>query len=239
MRVITYASVSCHIINPHNARTAIRASDDWFSCDRINRTIEEAICVSQCVAQRIGIVSVCVWWLQLSVVPLRLAHPPSLYLIHALRTLQVDADGQLEPDAVRNYTQQLSQTGWQRAAAANVSDTCLAENANATAAQPPPLTTSTGCNTAALRLSYCLWREFTRACPRELQSRSKRCLQLRDRLANGESLDVQAYQSSFRLKVEENAQTPPKQPQQQQKRQELQQRPDVTNIVSRMLMDLA
>lgn len=216
----------CQHMCIHNTHTiAIRASDDWFSCSRINRTIEEAICVSQCVAQRIGIVSLCVWWLQLSV-PLRVAHPSSLYLIHALRTLQVDADGNLVPDAVRNYTQQLSQAGWQRAAAANVSDTCLAEDANATATP----TTDNGCNMAALRLSYCLWREFTRACPRELQSRSKRCLLLRDRLVNGENLELQAYQS-FRLHplADHKAQSQPEQ----------QQRPEVTNVASRMLMGLA
>lgn len=100
---------------------------------------------------------------------------------------------------MRSNTQSLAQATWQQTASANVSTTCLDEVAAA-----PGNRTSSGCNPAALQLSFCVWREFTLRCPAEFRSHSRRCDTLRDRLTAGENLDVDAYFSYRALTLAES-----------------------------------
>lgn len=45
------------------------------------------------------------------------------------------------------------------------------------------------CNGASLKFAHCVWREFTKSCPADKQSDSKKCSALREKLAKGEDID--------------------------------------------------
>lgn len=45
------------------------------------------------------------------------------------------------------------------------------------------------CNGASLKFAHCVWREFTKSCPADKQSDSKKCSALREKLAKGEDVD--------------------------------------------------
>lgn len=84
----------------------------------------------------------------------------------------------------------ISSAEWQKAVADKVSETCIAEAKEAVKANPP---TEGKCNCAAIKFSHCMWREMVKACPKAMQSDSKKCASLREKLDKGETIDYHQF----------------------------------------------
>ncbi|KAJ6647571.1 hypothetical protein Bhyg_02794 [Pseudolycoriella hygida] len=129
-------------------------SVDMFSCEKVNKTKEEFVCVTQCVGQKLNI---------------------------------VDKDGNLIESAVKEHVKNdISSSEWQKAVSDTVSQTCIAEANEAVKANPPE---NGKCNPASIKFSHCMWREMIKACPKDLQSDSNKCVKLREKLDKGEKVE--------------------------------------------------
>lgn len=151
-----------------------------FSCEKVNRTKEEYVCVTECVGKKIKIVS-----------------KFKKYIIknNYKCNFQLDQDGNLIEAAVREHVKNdLSRTEWQKNTADSVTSKCLTEVREALKNKK---TEAGKCNCAGLKFAHCAWREFTKSCPKELQSESKKCTGLREKLEKGDKIDFHSYHHKY------------------------------------------
>lgn len=82
---------------------------------------------------------------------------------------------------------QLTYVQWQKDIADEISTKCIHEASDAKNDAPSK------CKSASLKLGHCLWREYTRSCPKEFQNDSAKCTKLRSKLDNGIKYDFGNY----------------------------------------------
>lgn len=148
---------------------------DMFKCEQINKTKEEFKCVAQCAAQKMN---------------------------HA------DKDGNLIEDEVRRHIKNdVAIADWQKEKIDDIITNCFAEVKKpevatvATAkvrrdtAEPTVAVAAADkkCNPASLKFGYCAWRELSKACPKEFQSDSPKCVKLREKFAKGENVSPLSF----------------------------------------------
>ncbi|XP_055535876.1 uncharacterized protein LOC129724754 [Wyeomyia smithii] len=97
----------------------------------------------------------------------------------------LDAKGNLlEPSVLISFVKEhFASDPWQEPLLADIVDSCaeeVAEKKLKNAAE------ETRCNPSASYFKYCMWRQMTLACPKEMQESSKKCDRLREKLANNE-----------------------------------------------------
>lgn len=78
-------------------------------------------------------------------------------------------------------------TTWKMAAAEKIVDKCLAETKSAEKEGK--------CSGVPMKITHCIWGQFIQSCPVELQSDSKKCKKVRERLADGD--DKQFLHKAF------------------------------------------
>lgn len=108
----------------------------------------------------------------------------------------MDKTGNLIEEAVKKHVRdELSVTEWQKSVADKVAMKCLADTKEALKSKKSMPTDK--CNSAGLIFSHCVWREFTKSCPKDMQSDSKKCTNLREKLERGENIDFRQYHHKF------------------------------------------
>lgn len=154
-----------------------------FSCEKVNKTKDEYVCVSECVGKKMNIVSCAVHY------------DNPFNFINIRFCVQLDAAGKLiDAAAIAHVKNEVSVSQWQKDVSESVAIKCLAEAKNVTAGKSETADTAEKkCSSAGLKFGHCLWREFTKACPKEMQSDSKKCSSLREKLEKGEDVDFHAY----------------------------------------------
>ncbi|XP_053685998.1 uncharacterized protein LOC128735542 [Sabethes cyaneus] len=97
----------------------------------------------------------------------------------------LDAKGNLlEPSVLIPFVKEhFASDPWQEPLVSDFVDTCMKEVAEKNAKLAPE---ETRCNPSASSFKYCMWRQTTLACPKEMQESSKRCDRVREKLANKE-----------------------------------------------------
>ncbi|XP_055591674.1 uncharacterized protein LOC129743621 [Uranotaenia lowii] len=75
---------------------------------------------------------------------------------------------------------------WQEPLIAGFVDTCLKEVADKKATRKDEYR----CNPASSHFGYCMWRQMTLACPKEMQESSKKCDKIREKLAKNEPVSM-------------------------------------------------
>lgn len=107
----------------------------------------------------------------------------------------MDSAGKLiDAAAISHVKNELSVSQWQKDVAESVAIKCLAEAKEVTAAKSETVeTTEKKCSSAGLKFGHCIWREFTKSCPKEMQTDSKKCASLREKLEKGENVDFHSY----------------------------------------------
>lgn len=106
----------------------------------------------------------------------------------------------MEANIIKHVEGDLPSSSWQRAIAKNVTEQCITEAKHmdkvtagfgaASSAIAGVVNPHEGnknshepkCNPAAIRFSFCLWREFMKACPKDYQSKEPQCVQLLNEL---------------------------------------------------------
>lgn len=70
-------------------------------------------------------------------------------------------------------------TEWKMTAAEGIVDKCLEEANKAEKVEGK-------CSAVPMKVTHCIWGQFIQSCPAELQSDSKKCKKIRERLASGD-----------------------------------------------------
>ncbi|XP_058460137.1 uncharacterized protein LOC131435890 [Malaya genurostris] len=101
----------------------------------------------------------------------------------------VDANGNLlEPAVLIPFVKEnFAADPWQEPLIPGFVDSCLQEVAEK---KTKPSSEETRCNPASAQFGYCMWRQFTLACPKERQETSKKCDKVREKLLNNEPVSM-------------------------------------------------
>lgn len=91
----------------------------------------------------------------------------------------VNEQGVLDRDAILAAIQsKVEGTEWKMAAAEGIVDKCLAD-AKVDGKEEGK------CSSVPMKVTHCIWVQFIQSCPTELQSDSKKCKKIRERLVAG------------------------------------------------------
>ncbi|XP_058830642.1 uncharacterized protein LOC131689518 [Topomyia yanbarensis] len=99
----------------------------------------------------------------------------------------VDAKGNLlDPAVLIPFVKEnFASDPWQEPLIAGTVDDCLRE-----VAEKNEKAEETRCNPSSAHFGYCMWRQFTLACPKGMQEASKKCDKVREKLANNEPVSM-------------------------------------------------
>lgn len=96
--------------------------------------------------------------------------------------IQIDDKGDIiDSNIIKHVEDDMAPSSWQRPIAKNITEQCIAETKAGGDVIVSAGLTSTNvskCNPAAIRFSFCLWREFMKSCPKANQSKEPQCAQL-------------------------------------------------------------
>lgn len=87
----------------------------------------------------------------------------------------IDDEGAMNKTAVLAAVKaSVKNTEWKLAAAEEIVNKCFTETKD--------VEESDECNALPMKISYCIWGEFTKSCPEELQINSKKCQKIREHI---------------------------------------------------------
>lgn len=92
----------------------------------------------------------------------------------------MNEEGVVDKDAVlASIKAKVERTEWKKLAAEGIVDKCLGEAKNMEKGEGK-------CSAVPMKVTHCIWGQFIQSCPADLQSDSKKCKKIRERLAAGD-----------------------------------------------------
>ncbi|XP_037906406.1 uncharacterized protein LOC119648681 [Hermetia illucens] len=136
---------------------------DPFTCEKLEELKKDVTCIAECVGKKFGL---------------------------------LDDSGNIKPDIFLAYLKMKAKDSeWKLQVTDEIAGKCIEDTRKEVEHHLAErgLTSGKICNPSSLKISQCLWREYVRACPKNLQTDSPKCCKLREKIEKGDAVTYKGF----------------------------------------------
>ncbi|CAD7081407.1 unnamed protein product [Hermetia illucens] len=136
---------------------------DPFTCEKLEELKKDVTCVAECVGKKFGV---------------------------------LDEAGNVKHDVfLAHLKTKVQDSEWKLKVSDSIAEKCIEETKKEVEGHiaKRDVTSQKACNPTSLKISQCLWREYVRACPKDLQVDSPKCNKLREKIEKGDAVSYKGF----------------------------------------------